>query len=183
MSSEQELLQRSQSTVLAELRNATALLYPDDSSARRIVADAGLDARQIAFSSRAESNWHNILAEAIRCNRLAALLNIVRQAYPTNPSLQAAILNYQQFVEAGGQFDVPAQVSPGTTIYGDQTNVGNISQSVAVAIGTGATASVAMTEEVAYNVHGLKNPYIGLSAFNYDDRAKYAGRASKCRRQ
>jgi len=163
------------------LRNAAALLYPEDSSARVIVDDAGLDARQIAFSSRAESNWHNILAEAIRCNCLAALLNIVCQAYPTNPSLQAAILNYQQFVEAGGQFDVPAQVSPGTTIYGDQTSVGNISQSMAVAIGTGATASVAMTEEVAYSVHGLKNPYIGLSAFNYDDRAKYAGRDAKIR--
>jgi len=32
------------------------------------------------------------------------------------------------------------------------------------------------TEETGYNVHGLGNPYLGLRAFTYDDRAIYAGR-------
>lgn len=32
------------------------------------------------------------------------------------------------------------------------------------------------TEERAYNVHGLANPYLGLRAFTYADRAIYAGR-------
>lgn len=32
------------------------------------------------------------------------------------------------------------------------------------------------TEEAAYNVHGLGNPYLGLRAFTYADRAIYAGR-------
>jgi hypothetical protein len=35
---------------------------------------------------------------------------------------------------------------------------------------------VTITEETAYNVHGLANPYLGLSAFRYEDRAIYARR-------
>src|SRR5689334_8109304 len=31
-------------------------------------------------------------------------------------------------------------------------------------------------EELAYNVSGLENPYLGLRSFGYEDRAKYAGR-------
>jgi WD40 repeat protein len=108
MSSEQELLQRSQSTVLAELRNATALLYPDDSSARRIVADAGLDARQIAFDSRATNNWHHIWVAAIHQNRVDALLDVLTNEYPDNLSLQSAIANYQHFLATGGRLNAQA---------------------------------------------------------------------------
>lgn len=35
---------------------------------------------------------------------------------------------------------------------------------------------ITITEEVAYTVQGLPNPYLGLSAFRYADRAIYAGR-------
>ncbi len=35
---------------------------------------------------------------------------------------------------------------------------------------------VTITEETAYTVHGLENPYLGLRAFRYKDRAIYAGR-------
>jgi WD40 repeat protein len=35
---------------------------------------------------------------------------------------------------------------------------------------------VVITEETAYTVHGLTNPYLGLRAFGYEDRAIYAGR-------
>lgn len=53
-------------TVLAALRDALAQLYPREPDTYVIVADAGLDERQITFSSRAQTNWHNILAEALR---------------------------------------------------------------------------------------------------------------------
>ena len=33
-----------------------------------------------------------------------------------------------------------------------------------------------ITEEVAYNVEGLENPYLGLMPFTYDERDIYAGR-------
>jgi WD40 repeat protein/energy-coupling factor transporter ATP-binding protein EcfA2 len=108
MPSEPELMQRSQHQILADLRNAAALLYPEESSARVIVDDAGLDARQIAFSSRAESNWHNIWLTAIRQNQTDALVAVLAERYPGNPPLQAAIANYQRFRAAGGQFNAQA---------------------------------------------------------------------------
>src|SRR5215217_9484887 len=39
-----------------------------------------------------------------------------------------------------------------------------------------AVQNLTITEEQAYNVGGLTNPYLGLRSFGYDDRAKYAGR-------
>jgi len=35
---------------------------------------------------------------------------------------------------------------------------------------------ITYTEEAAYSVYGLTNPYLGLRAFRYEDRAIYAGR-------
>ncbi len=35
---------------------------------------------------------------------------------------------------------------------------------------------ITITEEVAYNVEGLENPYLGLMPFTYDERDIYAGR-------
>ena len=35
---------------------------------------------------------------------------------------------------------------------------------------------IVITEEAAYQVYGLTNPYLGLRAFHYEDRAIYAGR-------
>lgn len=114
MPSESELIQRSQHHILADLRNAAALLYPEESSARVIVGDAGLDARQIAFNPRAESNWHNIWLTAIRQNQEGALIAALAERYPTNPSLQAAIANYQHFLAAGGRFNAQALLSDST---------------------------------------------------------------------
>jgi chromosomal replication initiation ATPase DnaA len=49
-----------------------------------------------------------------------------------------------------------------------------------IAIGHGASATVIKlaihTSEQAYDVRGLANPYLGLAAFTYAERAKYAGR-------
>ena len=38
---------------------------------------------------------------------------------------------------------------------------------------------ITITEDAAYNVDGLPNPYLGLRPFGYDDRAIYAGREAK----
>ncbi len=76
--------------IFAALRDALAKLYPEERDARVVVDDAGLVATQIAFSPRAQTNWHNILAAALRQNRLDALLQIVRAAYGDNPAFQTA---------------------------------------------------------------------------------------------
>jgi hypothetical protein len=49
--------------IFAALREALAELYPKEQDAVVVVMDDGLDARQIAFSRRAQTNWHNILTE------------------------------------------------------------------------------------------------------------------------
>lgn len=42
--------------------------------------------------------------------------------------------------------------------------------------GTFVAGDLVIAEEQSYNVAGLPNPYMGLAAFTYADRAKYAGR-------
>lgn len=66
-------------TIFAALREALAALYPEEQDARVVVNDAGLNAHQITFSSRAQTNWHNILTEALRQNRLDALQTVYGQ--------------------------------------------------------------------------------------------------------
>ena len=78
-------------------------------------------------------------------------------------------------VNAGGDFVGRDQTIHGDRVGRDKITIDSI-QSTATAVGTGAIAQVTITEETAYNVHGLTNPYLGLRAFGYTDRAIYAGR-------
>jgi tetratricopeptide (TPR) repeat protein len=97
--------------LFAALREALAELYPKEQDAVVVVTDAGLDARQIAFSSRAQTNWHNILTEAIRQNRLDALLQVVRTAYGDNPALQATYDQYRHLIDQGDHIEPPAPLA------------------------------------------------------------------------
>lgn len=76
---------------LRQLRNVLADLYSDKSSAARVAEDAGLPIVTIAVSDRAVDNWHAILREAQKHDRLTALLNVVREEYGSNRDLAAAI--------------------------------------------------------------------------------------------
>ena len=80
--------------IFAALREVLADLYPEENAARVVVADAGLDAKQITFSARAQTNWHNILAEAIRQARLDHLLKLALADYAANPAL-VCLAGYQ----------------------------------------------------------------------------------------
>lgn len=73
------------------LRDMLARLYPDEAGARRVAAQGGLDASQIAFGSRAVDSWHAILTEAIHVNRLADVVAVALQEYGSHPGLRAAI--------------------------------------------------------------------------------------------
>src|SRR5436190_11179509 len=58
----------------------------------------------------------------------------------------------------------------GTFIQGDQyTLSGDFRGDVLI-------GSTVVEAEAAYDVHGLPNPYLGLRAFTYAERARYAGR-------
>lgn len=143
--------------LFAALRGALAELYPKEEDARVVVDDAGVDASQIAFSTRAQTNWHNILAEAARQNRLDNLLDAARIAYGSNPALTAAHVEYRQFTDSGRYIDPPDQLPTGGTcvasqgnfIGHDQTTAGDISFSSGVAIGPGATANVTIQQTVS----------------------------------
>ena len=76
------------------LRNIFADLYGDESSARRLAHDAGLNMSSMNFSSRSIDNWHSILQEAINANRVSQLLNLVLTEYPDNPRLRAAVKDF-----------------------------------------------------------------------------------------
>lgn len=76
---------------LNELRDVLAGLFPDEEDARRIATSAGLEPQYIRFDDKPINVWHNILEEATRRDKLQALLDQARHAYPNNPALQRAM--------------------------------------------------------------------------------------------
>jgi len=78
---------------------------------------------------------------------------------PDQPDRDDAIVRAEQRVvntQGGDYAEGTLDKRQGTFVEGDQVTL--------------------VTEEQAYLVAGLKNPYLGLRAFTYDDRASFAGR-------
>lgn len=82
-------------TAIIRLRNVLAELYPDETGARRVVADAGLNAQQISFSNRAIDNWHAILTEVAKNGGLDSLMAVALAEYGQNNELQQAWRAYR----------------------------------------------------------------------------------------
>lgn len=78
------------SAALRELRDVLAQLYPEKTSASRVAEDAGLSMALVALNDRAIDNWHAIVQEAKKQDRLAQLLAVVDEEYGNNPQLRAA---------------------------------------------------------------------------------------------
>ncbi len=93
------------SGLLAKLRAVLATLYTDEASARRIVADTGMETARIAFTSQATNNWHAILSEADKTSQVDALLTVVRREYGENTQLGEAVTAWR----AGGG-EVPPSI-------------------------------------------------------------------------
>lgn len=83
-------------TILTKLRNVLARLFPDETSIRRIVDDAGLERQKIDFGSSAINVWHSVLMEAEKVDRVDALLRVVESEYGNNREFQAACQAYRQ---------------------------------------------------------------------------------------
>jgi hypothetical protein len=67
---------------LTQLRDLLAELYPTIQLSREVVEQAGLPTSRIAFDPAAKSNWHNILKEAQRRNKVGAIVAVACQEYP-----------------------------------------------------------------------------------------------------
>jgi len=93
----------------ANLRTVLANLYSDDSSIRRLVADAGLAASRLRLNASAEDNWHDILTEAERIGRIDALLDVVMGEYSSNQDFRNACDSYHRNHNSAPRLGVPSK--------------------------------------------------------------------------
>ncbi|MFN8492081.1 MAG: effector-associated domain EAD1-containing protein [Caldilineaceae bacterium] len=77
----------SEQQFFVKLRDILAYLYSEDDDARRVVNDAGMDSRNIAFSTKAINNWTAILLQAQKENKTADLMAITFKDYKENEKL------------------------------------------------------------------------------------------------
>lgn len=73
------------------LRDVLAALYTDETSARRIAGQARVDKGRIRFGATAVDMWHAILSEAVKLNRLDAVIEVVMYEYGANRRLLDAV--------------------------------------------------------------------------------------------
>jgi hypothetical protein len=80
---------------LNSLQLVLADLYPTEEDARRVVDQAGLEPAYVDFGSPAINVWHSILSEALRQEKVDALIGVAREEYPDNQELAHAIAEYR----------------------------------------------------------------------------------------
>lgn len=68
-------------TTRRQLRTLLAQFYPDESSIRRVAADAGVDLSHVALNNHPTNDCHRVLDEAEFVNQLDALFDVVEQEY------------------------------------------------------------------------------------------------------
>ncbi|HWJ41115.1 MAG TPA: trypsin-like peptidase domain-containing protein [Candidatus Limnocylindrales bacterium] len=78
-------------TELSALRTLLANLYPTVEDARVLVTDAGLEAARIEFSSKAITNWFNILQYANPRNAIDDIISTALKDNPNNELLERAL--------------------------------------------------------------------------------------------
>ena len=129
--------------LLTNLRDVLAGLYLEPASAQRVVADSGLDPRQIAFSPKAADNWYAILTQAVRTQKIDALFDVVLDEFGDSVELLAIYGQYRRFLDQGGELQVldsfaSAQNAP--TYTANVSGSGAIAQDKSVAAGAGGIA-------------------------------------------
>lgn len=84
--------------IFANLRSVLASLYSDETSIRRVMADAGLSSANIIFSATVINIWFLILDQAAKGNQVDSLLTIAEHDYGDNLELQNACINYRKAI-------------------------------------------------------------------------------------
>ena len=77
------------------LRDTLADLYRDKQSAIRIADDAALEVPHIQIGDKAIDNWHAILQEAVKKDKIENLLAVVLAEFPNNKRLRIASDNFR----------------------------------------------------------------------------------------
>jgi len=86
----------SRKSVLGQLRDLLAELYPTKEGSWLVVDDAGLSRGLISFRDAAKENWHHILDVAERHGRVGALVQVAEEEYPERASeLEEAYKGFQ----------------------------------------------------------------------------------------
>lgn len=75
---------------LTNLNRVLADLYPLPEDSFRIVDEAGIPRVQIAFNPKALNNWHAILDEARKREKVTDIVRAARKDFPENPYLERA---------------------------------------------------------------------------------------------
>ena len=115
---------------LREWRGVFAQVFSTDARARMLLNDSGIATLRIRFDDTPELVWQSALEEAQKTGRLADLLRVAREEYPSNPALRALTapsadrdavyaalvrLLPAQFEAAVFRLSVPSHVLPGAT--------------------------------------------------------------------
>ena len=75
------------SPALTALNHVLAGLYPLVEDSYRIVDAASIEPKFVAFQRKAIDNWHQILSEAEKRNKVMSLVHVALLEFPTNPIL------------------------------------------------------------------------------------------------
>jgi hypothetical protein len=75
---------------MRNLRKVLAGLFPTVQDSRRIVDAAGLPSSHIAFDAAAITNWYHILTEAMKRQKVPAIIDAALEEYPESEELQLA---------------------------------------------------------------------------------------------
>lgn len=81
---------------LINLRNRLAEIYLDVPSIRRLIDDSQINSSYIHLDSTPINNWHSVLKEAERSNRIDNLLNVVDNENRENINLRRAVDAYRR---------------------------------------------------------------------------------------
>lgn len=73
---------------LIELRDTLATLFDTEAECRILAKEAGLNIARIAFSPKMQITWFSILEEAEKQGQIAQVIEVARQYYPQNPTLE-----------------------------------------------------------------------------------------------
>jgi hypothetical protein len=98
--------------IFTDLRSVLAFLYADETSIRRVVADAGLVSARIKFNVTVIDVWYLVLDEAAKANQVEALLAIAERDYEENPQLQLVCARYRATVHQINEFPVTPAAAP-----------------------------------------------------------------------
>lgn len=97
--------------LFTDLRNILTNLYPDEPSIRRLTADAGVDLSRVVLNSAATNNWHAILTEMEKNNRVDILLSVVEHEYGSNQAFLQACETYRRMTDKPGSENAETRAS------------------------------------------------------------------------